>query len=837
MEPRWADHTLGMPPRNEAIDRTLAGMARVRVLLNEYVPGMAPDRAVLLQRLETPLTEPLAERERQALRGWLLWWLERYSEASEQLAAAVQACLETDDKPTLALAAYWQARVRLRLREEAIQPYESVLRKLGGSPQATAAFVDLLWRAGRTDRAELVWKSVRSNKRVAACVEGQLLEARLHLSRGEWNAAEKWLNDCATSCGPFLAEVHLLRAWLYTCQNKRGEAEKELLQAQQCPYPSSAMSCWREAIQKHPHVSISDLPVAWEAFLRAQQARAAGERPVATYRMAADCPALALLARYGLVMLGEDQACEVLPRVTSPFWGIRLRAHAACERFARRELPATALLEALAAAARAEYTAPSLEHFRRLAQGDYRDAEGPEGPMRDNALLFCLEQGQPLPAGPVPAVVQSELHRQQLYQALQANDARLAQGVDHPAAAFFGPDWLSLTQRFPDLARALAVHAAVQRADVAEAVAGFSALQSPPAFVVRAMQALWLHRPTDALLNALDLEMPREAPTAWWLHRAARAMALRDYQAAAAFLAFTDQPLRPQVEQLAQAQRLAAAFPEAGLEAERLLPLVQTLQRLGHTVGACPRASLEQIDNGPVELRHPLAILFWRSLKAESLDVVTAQRAWEHWLACEPPAMVIEHLLQWHREAIVECLMRGKPEAARKHWDLLHGLPELAERLVSFRDQLATQFLVQTREVMRHAEAPLGLSADYERGLTLLRRLLSLDRDNIRLLVALIEICNDWFVDCYNAEQVNSLRELVQRHRPFAEHLNRLIAEQPGEITARTVLSDFWKARGFIESDTHSKAALYREALKLNPNNENVQQLLADLQGETDDEA
>jgi tetratricopeptide (TPR) repeat protein len=472
-----------------------------------------------------------------------------------------------------------------------------------------------------------------------------------------------------------------------------------------------------------------------------------------------------------------------------------------------------------------------------LAEGDYQDATGPEGPMRDNALLLMIEQGQALPTETLPPVVQAEIDRRQLYRALEANDPQLAEGLTHPATAFFGEGWLALVGEVPTLAAALAVHAAATRGDVSEAVTGFQALESPPVFVVRAMQALLLHRPTDPTLTALLLDAPPEAPPAWRLHRAARALARRDYPAAAEALATTNEAIRPEVERLATAQRIADAFPASGLQAERLLPLVGMLDGIGLALGESPRAALESITQGPAQMRHTLAILFWRELKADALDTTTAERAWGHWLACELPAKVIDHLLEWHRQAIVDCLSSGVPEAARKHWDMLHRLPALAERLVGFRDALATHFLVHTREVMRHAEAPAGFSADYERGLSLLRRMLSLDRDNIRLLVALIEICNDWFLDCYNAEEFGTLRDLVQRHRPFAEQLLRLIGDRPGEITARQVLSDFWKARGFSESDREKRVAYYREALRLNPNNENVQQLLAEMEGQTDDNA
>jgi hypothetical protein len=835
--PRRADRTMGIPARNEAVERALMSLSRVRSLLNSFVPGMAPDRDLLLQRLETPLTDAAADRERKTLRGWLLWLTEQWDAANLLLLEAVEACKEADDKPTLGVAAYWLARVRLRLQIEAIRPYEIALRKLGGSPQATAGFVDLLWRAGRTERAEQVWKSVRGNKRVAACPEGQLLEARLHLQRGEWNAAKKLLEDWRPSNGPLLAEVHLLLAWMYTSQNKAADASVELEAAALCPYPASALAAWRGAIERFPLVALTKLPRAWESFLEAQRRRAAGEQPIDTYRELTEAGALAPLARYGLVILGAESAGDVLPGVTSPFWGMRLRAYAAVERFARREITPPALLETLAAVARAEYACPALEHFKRLAEADYRDATGPEGPMRENALLLMLEQGLALPTEGLPARIRDEIERRELHAALETNDPQRAEGLQHPLAGFFRATWPDLVPQYPTLAAMLAAHSAAQRGDVNEAVEAFRTLESPPAFVVRAMQALWLHRPTDPALLELGLHTPREAPPAWWSHRAARALAQRDYTAAQLALAETTEPVRVPVARLAEAQRIAAAFPEAGLAAERLLPLVETLEAEGIALGESPRQTLAGITAGPVALRHPLAILFWRGLKAEALDGADAERAWGHWLACEPPAGVIEHLLEWHRQAIVDCLSRGLPESARKHWDTLHRLPALSERLARFRDTLATHFLVHTREVMRHAQAPEGLSADYERGLSLLRRMLSLDRDNLRLLVALIEICNDWFLDCYNAEEFGTLRDLVQRHRPFAEHLYRLIGERPGEIAARNVLSDFWKARGFTESERDKRAGYYREALKLNPNNENVQQLLADMEEGTQDDA
>src|SRR5262249_32934480 len=134
------------------------------------------------------------------------------------------------------------------------------------------------------------------------------------------------------------------------------------------------------------------------------------------------------------------------------------------------------------------------------------------------------------------------------------------------------------------------------------------------------------------------------------------------------------------------------------------------------------------------------------------------------------------------------------------------------------------------REAMRYGSIPEGWRADYEKGLGYLRRLLSLDRDNPRLLAALLEICNDWFLDLYHQGNAVALRAQVERFTPFALQLARRIDERPGDLPARAVLADFWKFRGFIAADRESKVALYREALRFNSANNNVRDLLAELE-------
>ena len=120
--------------------------------------------------------------------------------------------------------------------------------------------------------------------------------------------------------------------------------------------------------------------------------------------------------------------------------------------------------------------------------------------------------------------------------------------------------------------------------------------------------------------------------------------------------------------------------------------------------------------------------------------------------------------------------------------------------------------------------------------MSVLPRLLSLDRDNVRLLTAMVEICGEWFLDLYNAGDRSRLAEHVERFTPFASQLGRLSEDRPGDLAARAALSDFYKFRGFVAGDRAHKIELYRKALRFNPGNDNVPAgLLADLGALTDD--
>ncbi len=210
--------------------------------------------------------------------------------------------------------------------------------------------------------------------------------------------------------------------------------------------------------------------------------------------------------------------------------------------------------------------------------------------------------------------------------------------------------------------------------------------------------------------------------------------------------------------------------------------------------------------------------------------------------------LLLDWLLAAHRRRVADLLARNAVDAARRHWNLVLELPEtaaaideglksdLAGRAARFRDELATEYLLATREAMRYGAIPEGWRADYARGLSGLLRLLGLDRDNVRLLTAMMEICNDWFLDLYNAGDPRQLAEQVDRFTPFVAQLARLVGDRPGELAARAALSDFCKFRGFTAGDRGRKVELYREALRFHPGNDNVRGLLKDL-GEPADPA
>jgi hypothetical protein len=250
---------------------------------------------------------------------------------------------------------------------------------------------------------------------------------------------------------------------------------------------------------------------------------------------------------------------------------------------------------------------------------------------------------------------------------------------------------------------------------------------------------------------------------------------------------------------------------------------------------AAVHASLEvlaQRDSLEPETAHHLAVIYHRGVQCvgES-DPGLADRlwrlSWRCWLRWAQTAkssdrnLVFSCLLTEHRTSIRDLLARNAIDAARRHWRRimdLAGNPLLARRIDAFRDELATEYLVLTRESMRYGTIPAGYDADYETALNWLTRLLSLDRDNPRLLTDLVSICAEWFHECYAISDLDKLAQGVERFTPFALQLGRLIERSKGaELTARSALAEFTKFRGYVADDPQRKAELYREAEHWHP--------------------
>ena len=188
-------------------------LERVRKALTAHANGVRLDPVRLIPVLTSAPPPAGREAERSFTLGWLHWLRDDFAAAEPVLAEAIRLARRQEGAPP-AEAAYWLGRVRVLLgRPDGVSEYETVLRETRGEARAVAWLVDLLWRAGRVDRAEQVWKSVRGNKKVTACDEGPLLEARTLLRRGETAQAERLLNEAAPASGVVQAEHRLLLAW------------------------------------------------------------------------------------------------------------------------------------------------------------------------------------------------------------------------------------------------------------------------------------------------------------------------------------------------------------------------------------------------------------------------------------------------------------------------------------------------------------------------------------------------------------------------------------------------------------------------------------------------
>jgi len=1048
---------------------------RVRKTLTAHADGVRLDPVRLIQILSTARPPAAREAERSFTLGWLHWLRGDFAAAEPALAEAIRLARRQEGAAPPAEAAYWLGRVRVLLgRPDAVSEYETVLRETRGEARAVAWLVDLLWRAGRVDRAEQVWKSVRANKKVAACDEGPLLEARALLRRGETAAAERLLNESAPGGGVVRAERRLLLAWTLTSLKQYDRAKEQFDRAREGPYPAAALECWRILLEKRRAGRIASpdeagRPPALAPLLRGYEALREGEteRAVAAMREAAAAPAAPAFARYALARLGRDDPAAVLASQPGLFLALRCRALVALDRFRKREAPPAELLDALRQATSAGWTDPAADHFRRLALAlqlqrptidDLRSltADRPTDPaVRRNLLRAALElavrrlpaaaalqlllersalddlsedlrspigrqllrlslmrrrtatpllplspilrgegpgvRGEPSDAMPPhprplsPETGERGERKQPLSSAGKAqgdeppDDAilaaaeRLSPGdglavlmrawlrpdAAPPPAATDAPAVVRLWQaaraladgnpveeswreevrglralgRLKAPAQALLLLEAARRGDAAAVSAlldetdpwrGFR--PAPPRFVTEAVVAVVAGQPNhpgwrrslgrwvqvwgaDALgspgatLAALAGLSPPSAgaaepppgtpPAPWFLHRAARALGRDDAEA----LAYVRRALQadpdlaadavraalPELERRAAARALAEAVrPDAAVPVTPAPLLVDAVDLIAalpdgpDLLDAAVHGDLLDVRSGlhalaerpdlPPRLAHHLALLNQHAAEAlEDADRGEDAKpywrgAWRLWLrflanpefpagadAAQARSVLLDWLLAGCRRRVADLLARNAVDAARRHWALVRDLPEtageidaslgadLAGRAARFRDDLATDYLLATREAMRYGDIPEGWRADYAKGLSVLPRLLSLDRDNVRLLTAMVEICDEWFLDLYNAGDPRRLAEHVERFTPFASQLARLSEDRPGDLAARAALSDFYKFRGFVAGERARKIELYREALRFNPGNDNVRGLLADLGAPADD--
>jgi hypothetical protein len=403
-----AQRVLEAAPDLDLESAGLLALCWVRQVLTDRPHGTYVDGAILQAALATPFDHPRLEADRHFARGWLHWFSGTPDQA-EPLLATGAATLASQKADTATEGAYWLARVRLALgRIEAVAEYEKALRTLPASPQATCWFIDLLWRSGQLDRAEGAWKTVRGNRRVTACDEAPLLEARALLRRDETTAAERALTDAHPRGGVVQVERLLLLAWVLSARGEMDRAGECLRQAEAGPYPATAIQTWQRLFdgRRSADPDLPEAPSFFGEWVAGQRARAEGQHAEAAtaLRIASNRPALRLFALYALACLGEGDFAAVLAGQPGLFLAQRCRAQLALARFCRREGTPGEFLEALQQAESAGYRPCGAEHYRRLALAlkqrnphadDLRrlaDAPGAEGPAAArNALRVAVE--------------------------------------------------------------------------------------------------------------------------------------------------------------------------------------------------------------------------------------------------------------------------------------------------------------------------------------------------------------------------------------------------------------------------------------------------------------
>ena len=371
--PHMTPPLMGSPSKAAPDGAARLVLKRVRKALTAHADGVRLDPVRLIQILSTA-PPPAREAERSFALGWLHWLRGDFAAAEPALAEAIRLARRQEGAPP-AETAYWLGRVRVLLgRSDAVSEYETVLRETRGEARAVAWLVDLLGRAGRVDRAEQVWKSVRANKKVTACDEGPLLEARALLRRGETAPAERLLNESAPGNGVVQTERRLLLAWALTSLKQYDRAKEQFDRAKEGPYPAAALECWRILLEKRragraASPEEAGRPSALAPLLRGYEALRQGEseRAVEALREAAAIPASSAFARYALARLGRDDPAAVLASQPGLFLALRCRALVVLDRFRKRAATPAELLDALRQAASVGWTDPAADHFRRLA--------------------------------------------------------------------------------------------------------------------------------------------------------------------------------------------------------------------------------------------------------------------------------------------------------------------------------------------------------------------------------------------------------------------------------------------------------------------------------------
>src|SRR5262249_25015622 len=117
--------------------------------------------------------------------------------------------------------------------------------------------------------------------------------------------------------------------------------------------------------------------------------------------------------------------------------------------------------------------------------------------------------------------------------------------------------------------------------------------------------------------------------------------------------------------------------------------LLQSAERGDSAAVQAAIAALADRPDLPERLLHHLALLELRTARAlEEKEQTEAaaphwKQSWRFWLRWLPTApqgsdLLLDHLLGLHRRRVVELMARDAVPDARRHTELVHGLPALA---------------------------------------------------------------------------------------------------------------------------------------------------------------